>query len=250
MRFEERELKPYAEPVSASDLKEGSVYFSVGFVDDEMLIPVVKTLVFIGRNLQPTDVGQLYFQDVVSYGHGLRYPGGDAYEGVAEFHRITEGQSGFAFEYEAALNQLLSCSLRRRAKAGAETDGFLSETTHCVERGGKAQRYIRFDDAALQQAFVRELERGNVRYTTNSGGEVAFDKAGADAVVEAAHRVRDAQFPWYFVMCETDEQFARFRTGLLEAGLPFFVERHESGTVLVVRRADRKHLDSLFQRVL
>jgi len=33
MRFEARELKPYAEPVSASDLKEGAVYFFVNFAE-------------------------------------------------------------------------------------------------------------------------------------------------------------------------------------------------------------------------
>ena len=41
MHFEGRELKPYAEPVTASELKQGSVYFSVTFADDDMTIPVM-----------------------------------------------------------------------------------------------------------------------------------------------------------------------------------------------------------------
>jgi hypothetical protein len=42
MRFEERELKyyaEYAEPVSPGQLQEGKVYFSVIFVDEDGLVP-------------------------------------------------------------------------------------------------------------------------------------------------------------------------------------------------------------------
>jgi hypothetical protein len=38
MRFKGRELKPYGEPVSASSLKVGDVYFSVQFADRDMLL--------------------------------------------------------------------------------------------------------------------------------------------------------------------------------------------------------------------
>jgi hypothetical protein len=40
MRFEARELKSYAEPVTASQLREGEIYFSVQFADESMLIPM------------------------------------------------------------------------------------------------------------------------------------------------------------------------------------------------------------------
>ena len=62
MRFPERELKPYAEPVLATDLNEGSVYFLVTFVDNDLHIPVIETLVFVGKG----DDGLLQFQDVQS----------------------------------------------------------------------------------------------------------------------------------------------------------------------------------------
>ena len=65
------ELKESAEPVSAGDLREGEVYFAINYVDDDMLIPVMETVVFIGRNLEPGDVGQVYFQDVQSYQEGI-----------------------------------------------------------------------------------------------------------------------------------------------------------------------------------
>ena len=135
VRFEGRELKPYAEPVSASDLKEGAVYFSVTFVDDEMHIPTMETLVFLGRDLvipglavdlQPmetlvfpgrdldeNDSGSLYFQDIYSYQAGIRYESatGDDY---VTFYECSEGDLGAIFEYEQALDVLMRCSLRLR----------------------------------------------------------------------------------------------------------------------------------------
>ena len=67
MYFEGRELKEYAEPVSATELREGDVYFALNYVDCDLLVPVVETVVFIGRDLEPDDVGQVYIQDVESY---------------------------------------------------------------------------------------------------------------------------------------------------------------------------------------
>jgi hypothetical protein len=68
VRFEGRELKSYAEPVTASLLKEGDVYFSVQFADQEMLIPIMEAWVFAGRKLDHNDEeNHLYFQDVGSY---------------------------------------------------------------------------------------------------------------------------------------------------------------------------------------
>jgi hypothetical protein len=113
MRFEARELKPYAEPVTANVLKEGEVYFSVQFADDDMLIPIMETWVFAGRKLDPEDVeDRLYFQDVGSYLHGVRYNSDTADN--AEFQVPTEKNINHIFEYERALEVLMQCSLRRR----------------------------------------------------------------------------------------------------------------------------------------
>jgi hypothetical protein len=117
MRFEGRDLKPYSEPISSSALVEGEVYFSVGFVDD-MLVPMMETLVFIGRNLDAGDDAHLYFQDIESHRRGIRYPGGDDHKGVARFIRTAERHGGQVFDFEHALNELLSCSLRRGERSG------------------------------------------------------------------------------------------------------------------------------------
>lgn len=63
MRFEARELKPHAEPVLAEELREGQIYFSLQYADEELLVPILLPLVFIGRNLAESDVDLLYFQN-------------------------------------------------------------------------------------------------------------------------------------------------------------------------------------------
>ena len=111
LRFEARELKPYGEYVEASNLVEGETYFAVHFLGDQMLVPELDPLVFIGRNLEPGDSGRLYFQDAASYISGIRYGGADK----AEFH-VVEENAPFVFEFERALDELLRCSLRRQRK--------------------------------------------------------------------------------------------------------------------------------------
>lgn len=121
MYFDGRELKPYAEPVSSTELQEGAVYFAVNYVDDDMLVPVIETLVFVGKNLQPDDVGEAYFQDVSSYREGVPYgfdsdDGGatHASAGPCTFYSGPENELNHIFNYEHALDELMRCSLRRR----------------------------------------------------------------------------------------------------------------------------------------
>lgn len=95
MRFEARELKPYAQPVTAGLLKEGDVYFSVQFADSEMLIPVVEAWVYAGRKLDSKDgEDHLYFQDVESYRLGIRYD------------TATDENSSFQVATEQGLNHI------------------------------------------------------------------------------------------------------------------------------------------------
>ena len=48
IRFEARDLKPYGEYVKSSSLVEGKTYFAVHFLDDQMLVPELDPVVFIG----------------------------------------------------------------------------------------------------------------------------------------------------------------------------------------------------------
>jgi len=115
MYFDRRELPPHAEPVSSTDLKAGDVYFAVNYVDDEMLFPLVETLVFVGRNLEPGDVGRVYFQDIESYREGVKY-GAHLEDDWAKFEVGSESDLSHIFSFERALEVLMRCSLRRKAR--------------------------------------------------------------------------------------------------------------------------------------
>lgn len=78
-----------------------------------MLVPVMETWVFVGRNLDPEIQGErLYFQDVESYREGVRYR--SATEDGAKF-QVPEPQNiKHCFDSERALEGLMKRSLRRR----------------------------------------------------------------------------------------------------------------------------------------
>lgn len=133
MYFEGRELQPHSQPISGTDLHEGAVYFAVNYIDEDMLIPIVETLVFIGNNLKPDDVGKAYFQDVESYREGIPYdwdtrnarandgddPGNTATEeegdgGSATFFCGSEDELNHIFKYEDVVDELIRCSIRRK----------------------------------------------------------------------------------------------------------------------------------------
>ncbi|HEV8580241.1 MAG TPA: hypothetical protein VGX68_14330 [Thermoanaerobaculia bacterium] len=120
MRFAERNLPPYAEPVSSSDLKEGSVYFAVNYADDRLLIPIMETVVFVGRDLEPSDSGQVYFQDINSYRRGVRF-GAHTEGDYAQFSAGSEKEVNHIFRFQQALEELMRCSLRRQENGEAET---------------------------------------------------------------------------------------------------------------------------------
>jgi hypothetical protein len=113
VKFDGRELQSYAEPVSSTELREEAIYFAVNYVDDEMLIPSMETLVFIGRNLEPGEVGRVYFQDVQSYREGFRYDS-DSEDELAKSETGSENEIGHIFDYERALEVLMRCSIRRK----------------------------------------------------------------------------------------------------------------------------------------
>ncbi len=119
MRFEERELAPYALPLSSEQFKLGNVYFSVQYADEDLLVPIVETLVFVGRKLIAEDGDLFYFQDVESYGQGIRHNSVEADK--AQFQLGEEGKIHHIFEYEQALEELMKCSLRRRKKLDCAT---------------------------------------------------------------------------------------------------------------------------------
>ena len=115
MYFEGRELPLHAEPISECDLREGEIYFALTFLDDEMLIPSLQPVVFIGKNLEGNERDLLYFQDAESYREGIRFGS----EGSGDSATFSCGaKPSHIFDYEHALNGLLRCSFRRGETLG------------------------------------------------------------------------------------------------------------------------------------
>ena len=73
MRFGEKELTSFAEPVSEDLLTEGQMYFSVQYIEDGLLTPTMRPLVFVGKYVASDGLSRFRFQDVSSYRRGIRY---------------------------------------------------------------------------------------------------------------------------------------------------------------------------------
>ena len=112
---DDRHLKPYAEPVLLSELREDTVYFAVNFVDEAMLIPTVEPVVFVGRNLSPEDEQTVYFQDAESFGRGVRYHSATDRD-HAVFFQGSEDEINHIFTYARTLDVLWACADRRKKK--------------------------------------------------------------------------------------------------------------------------------------
>lgn len=60
--------------VSASELVIGQAYFLVTYADTAMVLPIVHSIVYVGKNLDGEKEDALYFQDVMSYARFGAYP--------------------------------------------------------------------------------------------------------------------------------------------------------------------------------
>jgi hypothetical protein len=101
----------------ASTLIEGERYFAVHFIDNRMLVPELRPLVFIGLNRYVGDSGQLYFQDAASYATGARFEAATD-ETECEIH-VVDVSTPFVYEFDRALDVLLRCSLQRQQSSTA-----------------------------------------------------------------------------------------------------------------------------------
>lgn len=109
--FDAREIQAFSTPVQGNALEEGSVYFSVFFVDEDFLIPGLEPYIFIGRDIDMGEPG-LYFQDMRSYRRGVRHD--STTKSQLAIFVVDSDDNLNHFEYEQALEELMMCSLRRR----------------------------------------------------------------------------------------------------------------------------------------
>jgi hypothetical protein len=117
-RFDGRELVPYAQPVSPLSISEGKEYFSVTYVDDDLLVPSLEALVFVDRRQDEDGHDEMCFQDTDSYRRGVRLESATPSDGATFFFAAPENLAS-VFDFEQALEELMRCSLRRVAKLGA-----------------------------------------------------------------------------------------------------------------------------------
>lgn len=118
MHFEERKIAPNAEPILEDSLKEGEVYFSVQYGENELLTPRMEPLVFAGEYVGSDGLSRLRFQDVWSYRKGVRHDSNDSSE--ASFQSARRGHTNHIFEYDRALDELMRCALRRKKARGSQ----------------------------------------------------------------------------------------------------------------------------------
>ncbi len=88
---------------SPNKFNEGDVYFAITYVDSELLFPIIRSLVFIGTNIEGSEEkDQWYFQDVRSYcdsGAVTFTENTDANEQV-EVHRFDRSGLSVLFDFE------------------------------------------------------------------------------------------------------------------------------------------------------
>lgn len=117
MMYFERDIPTHAAPVRVDDLKIGETYFSVQYLDEDLLFPTLETLILTGKD-QDADGGAVFrFQDLDSYRQGIRHGSVDATGAV--FYFQGEQNLRHIFQYEHAVDELIKCAVRRQGKKSA-----------------------------------------------------------------------------------------------------------------------------------
>lgn len=104
--------------VPASRLTVGGLYFVVSYLDEECIIPIVDSLIFLGRNLEGHSEKALYFQDAASHRESGPYP--NAHNETATV-TVVDSDSDLPpnlFELEGVLDELARCAQRKKHKSG------------------------------------------------------------------------------------------------------------------------------------
>ena len=126
MRFEARDLAEYDSPMTASSLVVGGTYFIANFVDENLLIPCLQPVVYIGKGLPPAGLPpakkrKYLFQDAPSYLNGLRISNDLSGDNSIELNIFVKSGLRNIYEFDAALDVLLRCSVRRSKHRPADS---------------------------------------------------------------------------------------------------------------------------------
>ena len=90
----------------------GDVYYIVTYTDEDMLLPKIRTLVFIGKNIKGNEEkAQWYFQDTESYAVS-ECPNVNKID--VELHRVDHDGLSIIFDFKGLHEDLQKCFERRR----------------------------------------------------------------------------------------------------------------------------------------
>ncbi|MBK6686393.1 MAG: hypothetical protein IPG45_18130 [Deltaproteobacteria bacterium] len=95
----------------------GNVYFAITFLDeDERLIPVVETVIYLGTGAIPSEEPEHHFQDAESHAAGVRFE--DASSAQPHFFlTFPQGRQGPVYELSKAIDVLKECQERRQSSS-------------------------------------------------------------------------------------------------------------------------------------
>lgn len=96
------------------EFSPGKLYFMVQYIDSDLLVPVVQSVIFIGKNVDGEGEDLWYFQDVESHATLGEYPNAEVGPGDI-FVLPREGLSSIVV-LDAVVKDLSECSGRRKAR--------------------------------------------------------------------------------------------------------------------------------------
>ncbi len=123
MYFKGREIQSYAIPVQEEELVEGEVYFILTFSDPDLCIPIMRTVIYLGRRLKGDerehvkDSAYLYFEDIRDNKRQRSAGRSKAERQPGLIYRYTKKTLNNVFIFERALDLLMKSSLNRTGKA-------------------------------------------------------------------------------------------------------------------------------------
>jgi hypothetical protein len=96
------------------EFSPGQLYFMVQYIDPDLLVPVVQSVIFIGKNVDGEGEDLWYFQDVESHSTLGEYPNAEV--GPGDIFVLPEEGLSSIVVLDAVVKDLSECLDRRKAR--------------------------------------------------------------------------------------------------------------------------------------
>lgn len=187
--FESRLLDQFPRFLMPSELRESETFFRIGYLDSDLLIPVIDTLVYIGKD--EDDDGRTYavFVDA-EIDSGIS----DCDAPGRTQHRYPIDSMSGLFTFERALERLMICSLARKAPFQRSSRTIELPDGRCILVKGFA--FIGDDVYALNYFTECESPEGDI--LVNEVDDIwaivrpEVEQYGFSTAMIVAHRLRAA----------------------------------------------------------